>query len=593
MANEQHVVRSVSWNEVFSFTHVFKSFKMAIHPSKIVLAFLAIFLTYAWGRALDVVWTGVSDSNWVQKDEPWAYWTAESRAAFKLRKQEWLEQDRANSLRNLLREYPAAVPTPEKMAKADFWSNYKRLEEQYEKTYQEQLKRAEEAELDALKEAKDLPKEEWQAKKAQAHRDRLRAQRQELQNYAARCEGLRGVRGRRIFSAFGEWQTRCIGNAVGAVRRGNIATGLGKLYERRGSMIPAAYRVATVTSKTEFDASTDAPEGYGLLAWLAMSAWGLWWLVSSYPIYSLFLLPVALAIWAVLGGAICRIAALHAAREEKISIMAAVKFGLSKFLSFVSAPLLPLAIIVLLGLLVALGGAAGALPYFGEWFVALLFGLALMLAAVVTFLAIGLVAGWPLMWPTIAVEGSDSFDSISRSFSYVWARPFRYGLYWLVAGVYGTICYLFVRLFAFLLLGATHCWAGWAMRLADRPQYAEGAGKLDVMWARPTFECFHGPMQFEAMKNASEKAASVVLAFWVYVVSAVVLAFLVTFFFSAATNIYYLLRQKVDATDLDDVYVEEAEAEEAAAPPAEEQPEEQPPAEEKPAEEEGEEETSE
>jgi hypothetical protein len=313
-------------------------------------------------------------------------------------------------------------------------------------------------------------------------------------------------------------------------------------------------------------------EGYGLLAWLGMMAWGLWWMVSVYPIFSLLFLVPALAIWSVLGGATCRIAALHAAREEKISVRAAVRFALSKFVSFLSAPLLPLAMIVLLGLFIALGGLIGAIPGLGEWFVAVLFALALILAAVIAFLMIGLVAGWPLMWPTIAVEGSDSFDAISRSFSYVWARPFRYGLYWLVAAVYGTVCYLFVRLFAFIVLRATHCWAGWAMKLADRPQYAVGAGKLDVMWARPTFDVFHGPMQYEAM-GASESAAAVVLAAWVYVVSAVVLAFLATFFFSAATNIYYLLRQKVDATDLDDVYVEEVEEEELAPPAEEEAPE--------------------
>ena len=37
----------------------------------------------------------------------------------------------------------------------------------------------------------------------------------------------------------------------------------------------------------------------------------------------------------------------------------------------------------------------------------------------------GTVGGFGLMYPTVAVEGSDSFDAISRSFSYVFARPWR------------------------------------------------------------------------------------------------------------------------------------------------------------------------
>ena len=62
MADEQSVVRSVSWDEVFSFTHILKSFKMATHPSKIILALLAIILTCALGLLMDKVWSGASDS---------------------------------------------------------------------------------------------------------------------------------------------------------------------------------------------------------------------------------------------------------------------------------------------------------------------------------------------------------------------------------------------------------------------------------------------------------------------------------------------------------------------------------------------------
>ena len=63
-----------------------------------------------------------------------------------------------------------------------------------------------------------------------------------------------------------------------------------------------------------------------------------------------------LSLWALLGGAIYRIAALHAAREEKTSIGQALRFSAGKFLSFLMAPVIPLGVILLIGAVMALGG---------------------------------------------------------------------------------------------------------------------------------------------------------------------------------------------------------------------------------------------
>ncbi|MHC4717498.1 MAG: hypothetical protein ACYS5V_11045 [Planctomycetota bacterium] len=576
MANEQHTVRSISWNEVFSYAHIFKSFKMAIHPSKIILALMAILLTGLFGWVTERIWTQASETNWVDKDEPWEYWKhgratvqddywTYGRAAMQEIREDWLAR-RLESLQGLTGGHTIK-------AEQDFDEAFKALKTHYRDTYEKAMEKAA-ADLETAKAAaKDMPEDARQAALEKAEKDRIDAEHRAWHTLAKDNRTLSATRGQRIFCTFVKWEMRCISNAVRSVIRGNVVSGLTELYDERARV--RAYPVDVTSDRGLPEASNNDPSPYGLLAWLVLMVWGLWWMVSVYPWYSLLLGVVTLAIWSVLGGAICRIAALHAAREEKISLTAAVKFGLSKSMSFFSAPLLPIALIVVVGLLIAAGGLVGAIPGFGEWFVAVLFLVALAMGAVIAFLAVGLGAGWPLMWPTIAVEGSDAFDAISRSFSYVFARPFRYGFYWLIAAVYGTICYLFVRLFAYIMLSATHCWAGWAMGLAERPAYAEGAGKLDVMWARPTFWDFHGPSQWEAMSR-SEAAASAVLSIWVYLVAAIVLAFLVTFFFSAATTIYCLLRQKVDATDLDDVYVEEAEEE------AEELPEPAPPAEEAP-----------
>src|SRR5579884_2378663 len=49
-----------------------------------------------------------------------------------------------------------------------------------------------------------------------------------------------------------------------------------------------------------------------------------------------------LAVWALFGGAITRMAAVQVARKDKVSMMEAIRFTLSRYLSFFSAPLLPL-----------------------------------------------------------------------------------------------------------------------------------------------------------------------------------------------------------------------------------------------------------
>jgi len=57
------------------------------------------------------------------------------------------------------------------------------------------------------------------------------------------------------------------------------------------------------------------------------------------------------------------------------------------------------------------------------------------------------------------------------------------------------------------------------------------------------------------------------MALWVYLVVGLVAAFVVSFFFCGSTQMYFLLRRDVDATDYEEIYYEEPE-EEPAAPEA-------------------------
>ena len=45
MAEEKLQLSGIDWQETFSFTHVFRSFRLAIHPSKLVLAFVGLLVS--------------------------------------------------------------------------------------------------------------------------------------------------------------------------------------------------------------------------------------------------------------------------------------------------------------------------------------------------------------------------------------------------------------------------------------------------------------------------------------------------------------------------------------------------------------------
>ena len=63
-------------------------------------------------------------------------------------------------------------------------------------------------------------------------------------------------------------------------------------------------------------------------------------------------------------------------------------------------------------------------------------------------LLIGALAGWPLMWATVSVEGTDAFDALSRSYAYTYQRPLRLLWYVLFAALLAAVSMFVVKLFA-------------------------------------------------------------------------------------------------------------------------------------------------
>ncbi len=274
------------------------------------------------------------------------------------------------------------------------------------------------------------------------------------------------------------------------------------------------------------------------------------WAFRYHSIYCIIFSLINLGVISIAGGDICRIAALQFAQGEKPGMIEALHFSTKRFLSFFTAPLLPLAFIVFFSGCIALLGLFGDLLWAGEVLMGVFALFALIAGAIVAALLIGTVAGFNLMFPAVAYDGSDCFDAMSRSLSYVYSRPWRMGFYSSIACVYGAICYLFVRFFAFLLLTAAYV----SLDIGIFKDI-EGVSKLERIWARPAFLNLLGPDQVVAVSRAQDIGGWIVYLLVLLVIGLVV-AFIVSFYFSANTIIYALLRQRVDDTAIEDVYTQ-------------------------------------
>jgi hypothetical protein len=316
--------------------------------------------------------------------------------------------------------------------------------------------------------------------------------------------------------------------------------------------------------------------------------------------YFLLVTLVTLATWALFGGAITRMAVVEVARNDKVSIGESLRFVAARYLSYFSAPIFPLLLVAFLVFLVAVPfGLLYLIPVVGDIVISgigwvLVLGAALAMAVVL----VGLV-GWPMMNATISAEGSDSFDAISRSYSYVYQAPWSYIGYCLVSIAYGAVVVFFVGFMgslvvylgkwsisqtpfvetanrepSFLFIYAPTSF-GWRTLLLDGATTADGEsvvkeGRIDENAYRRFVDGIttaSGTREGSGL-NWWNHTGAFMVAGWLYLAFLLVLGFGYSYFWTASTLIYLLMRRKVDDTDLDEIYLEEDEAEEPYTAPA-------------------------
>lgn len=252
-----------------------------------------------------------------------------------------------------------------------------------------------------------------------------------------------------------------------------------------------------------------------------------------------------LIIWSIFGGAITRSAAVEFARGEKIGFKEALSFAVKKFWSYFWSPLTPVIGVLFFTACNILGGFFGQIEYIGAFAVAIGFPMAILSAFLIIFIGVIGVIGFFLMFPTISAEGSDAFDAMSRSYSYVISRPMHFTILFLGIIISGTLFTLFISCLACLVMKTSFCTVGFGMGqkfVAIKAVVSGVAGSEATLASLGSL-----PMKFTAL----------MLMLYIALIKVIIGSLVVAFAGSVSTVAYFLLRKDVDGTEINDVYLEE------------------------------------
>ncbi len=293
---------------------------------------------------------------------------------------------------------------------------------------------------------------------------------------------------------------------------------------------------------------------------LAGMVYGVAWMLSYHSVYFVIFGTGALLIWSFFGGAICRIAAIHFARDEKLTARQGRRYAWKNlFNGFFLAPCVPIAFIVISMIALALGGVLLRIPILGDLLGGLFFVGALFGGFVIAVLVLGLLVGGNLFWPAVATEGLDAYDGFSRALAYPLSRPLKAAAYAVIMMVFASVCWVFVNLFTFFALKVTRAIVGFGTSPFGWWKSGEGDGamsKMERLWP------LGGPNELYAWPDWStlvwyEYVSGFFIGVYVLVVIGLMWSFLASFYFSGSTIIYALLRRDVDGIALDEVHLDD------------------------------------
>lgn len=267
---------------------------------------------------------------------------------------------------------------------------------------------------------------------------------------------------------------------------------------------------------------------------------------------------VVLLLLCVVGGAIARVFALRKARDESIGFDDAFAFSLGNLRQFVAGPFFMAAAMAAFVIGGLAAGAAAGVPWAGPVLQLIAQPLAILFALILTILVVGAVLGFPLYLCAVAVERNGSLDAVSRTYSYVFARPVTYGI--------GAILVLAVA-------AAIDGFSGWfAMRAEEL--FVTGAS-----WSGggggPIAAAFAAARRLATPEAPADAGTQSVVSMWIAWVFAsgtllLIRGFIVSYVVGGFCDLYFMLREEVEGVSPSEVFVEGVTAnltDPAAAPP--------------------------
>jgi hypothetical protein len=284
------------------------------------------------------------------------------------------------------------------------------------------------------------------------------------------------------------------------------------------------------------------------------------WLLGHHRMFLITYCFFGLLLWGLFGGALSRMSALHATKDIQIGPSQAVRFAFKRWHWFVMAPVIPVGVALVLALVLMGFG----LVFFGvpkahvilDLVGGILFILAILVGLALTLLLIGLVASYNLIYPAISTDDCDGFEANTRAFSYVIARPWHVLAYYCVSLVYGAVTYLFFALVIFGTLTAVQS-------LVSKGAGVWGAetvssSRFDAMFPPPELGRLTYDPEWTMLDSTGEaggytsRVAAIMIMVWVYMFVGLLAAFAISFYFNSQTLVYLLLRGSVDKTDMEE-----------------------------------------
>jgi len=269
-------------------------------------------------------------------------------------------------------------------------------------------------------------------------------------------------------------------------------------------------------------------------------------------------------VWSLFAGAISRIFAFRIGRDETITLSEALAFGIKTWPTHIFSAILVAAFI--------------GLMFVGAWVLTLLLGripyvkvvtlwlmipatlLVLLFSFIMAVLVVGLLFCFNMISSAIAAEYTDSFDAVTRAYTYVIERPWHAILYTLL-----TAAMVAVFLF-FAGLGLKTAESAIAYGLGDKQftpvkkYLGKDYSNTDPITGQTVSlkDAFTG-YKADDGSTVSLKAFAVCMRYIFWVVYLLIFATAASVWLGCRMKTYLLLRYEVDGDEPDEIYLEEEE----------------------------------